>query len=268
MHLGTLVSATIIALIPSVASADFVTLDRFADGTRVGVEASYVARDYRVEDSLLRFDAHGHWVHPRTGAGAYAVAPMRYDERDPRDSFEIGNLELGGLIVRRFRHRLGLVTRLGVGLPTGNIVYVDSHAIAGFSRLGDVAPQLDDGVTPRLSASGLVSRGQLFGRFDLGLDVVLAANNRGVVRMGAGVGVALGYVDIMGEITLVSRFTRARERSPFATAALSVRAHANDHRPYVAVVVPLDTVTKYEIDLAITVGLEWAPGASRGPSGY
>ena len=247
-------------LLPASASADFVTLDRLDASPDVGVEASYVRRVSPFDHMVARLDVHGHWSHPELGVGGYLVAPFKYNSHEDVE-FEVQNIELGGFYVRTVAPRWQLVARVGVGLPTGDARYyidsvgeLDPHVIAALARPADMATQFDARTTARAGISAVFDAERLFGRVDLGVDRVFTDDRRTVLRAGAGVGVAVQRVALMGELAILDHSEETD--GPYVLGALAARFDLGTVRPYAAVVVPFDDASQRRIDVAITVGAD------------
>jgi hypothetical protein len=256
----------------------FITMDRFDASSRFGLEASYLFPNHTdgADVTSLRFDLHGQWVDPYTGAGAYIQVPFSYlgttqnSDDGPATSNSttaIGDVEVGGLFLAVRQRNVALVLRGGITLPTAPTSQdgSQSNLIAGYMRLTDIYLAVPDAVTVRASASLLVRNGQLFARADLGVDVNASAG-QGVdadsfVHANVGVGVELGGVALMAESVNVydtsSEITSGGLGASWIdTGAVSIRFRNRGLQPYAALVFPLDHDSNQFMSAALTLGFD------------
>ena len=261
----SLLPASLMIALPAVAFAQaapatedvlhapgFVTLDRLDATSRLGGEVAYLALEGA--STGVRLDVHGHYVDPATGFGGYATLPVTYLDAEGDSTTELGNLELGGLWLTHVAPHLGLVVRGGITLPTSRFVDVRQRAVVGYGRLADLVDALPDSTSIRLSVAPVFRRGPVFGRVDLGLDLIVdeAPEDRAtLLRLQPGVGVTRSGVAVMGELVVLRN-----ARETISTAALTARFTVGTSEPYVALVVPLDDSIQQLLDLAVIAGIE------------
>jgi hypothetical protein len=240
----------------------FVTLDR-GDGTsRAGGEISYLVLGDNADGTALRFDVHGQYVDARSGIGGYAHLPMSFLSGDSDSNFELSGAEIGGLFAKRMSPEMGIVVRGGVVLPTANEDF-DSllqNAITGYARPTDIVNATPNTVV-RLGVSPVFRSGQLFGRIDVGFDIVTDSNEGGnntVLRIGPGIGFDAGGVAITGELVTMRGFGGDNESDFISFGAIGARMTSGRVAPYGAIVLPLDERVRDFLNAAITLGVEAA----------
>lgn len=205
-------------------SAGFATLLRQDARSRAGAELAWLhAAD------AFRFDVHGHYVDPSTGAGGYLQLPITYISSSAADGTDtdvgLGNVEVGGIYVPDMISDLGVVLRAGVTLPTST-GDEDAAANATLLRPLDLAAVIEDGVTVRGSVSTLVRNGDFVARMDVGIDVnVYSATDHDTLTLfdfGLGAGVDLERVALTAELAF-AQVLRGGSGN-FTTLAFAVRA--------------------------------------------
>jgi hypothetical protein len=249
----------IAALVPSIAAADelgFVTMDRQARGTAVGVQVGYheLADDELDQLTATRLEIYGHHQLAGKPFGLYGqLAMSRIFIDDADDASGMGNLELGGYWMIA-RPGMDLALRAGVSLPTADddLEGFLSNALTMTERLVDFANMVPDTTLLRLSASPILQRGAMFFRADLGLDIPIEDDVIEDVLFHANVGVGLraGDVALTGELVTVGNLTSDDgdlDERTISTAAISARANLGKVDPYASVIVPLDEELRGEV---------------------
>jgi hypothetical protein len=244
----------------------FVTMLRQDANSRVGADLTYFIFDNESDATLLRFDIHGQYVDPVSGAGFYAQVPIAYltgagnSVSGSGDSeTAVGGIELGGIYIPKLSTPgLGLVLRAGLTLP--NAPDDDAGLVglfATFMRPIDVYAQFPKSSTLRLGVSPIIRSGQLFARADLGLDINVYTDQGDTLDPGlvvdVGVGVDLGGAAIMGEITTLA--VTGDDGDSLTSAALSVRG-TGSVQPYGALLIPVDDDVSDVYDLGLLFGVE------------
>lgn len=259
------------AVVPADAahSPGFVQIDRY-DGTSVaGADVTFVKIDDSVTDdvTLLRFQLGGRFLDKASGFGGYVNLPITYASGNDDSTTGIGNIEVGGLMLTKLGDEsTRLVLHGGITIPSANGTDDDgsfANAFGSLARPQDVYLAAPKGTTLRFGASPLYRNGNVFGRVDLGIDINLDADGSGdndpIVHLNAGVGVDLGNVALMGELSNVYIFSDGdgdlADRL-INVMALSARFDAGTVFPYVSLMIPLDDNSSTAVDLAVTAGLE------------
>jgi hypothetical protein len=267
-------------VVPSVAAADvmvgdaahiphFVQIDRYDATSVVGGDLTYVALDGDLADdvTVMRVQLGGRYVDQQSRIGGYANIPVTYASGNDDSVTGIGNLEIGGLMLPKVGDgQTTLVLHAGITLPTGSSADDDGFFANAFSTLArpqDAYLSLPKGTSLRLGISPLFRSGNVFGRFDLGFDINLDVDGNAdtdpVMHLNAGVGVDLGNVALMGELSNVYVFDDNDDRDfsdrLLNVLALSARFAAGNALPYVSLMVPLDDTTD-AVDFALTAGIE------------
>ena len=256
----------------------FVTMDRFDGSSRVGGEVSYIFPDHTTGDvTALRFDLHGQYVDPASGLGGYVQMPFSHisvSSGGMSDSASgVGDAEAGVIFVPRLASpNTALVLHAGITLPTASkqdvnnpssIDGVIANLVGVGARFNDLWDILPGAFSIRLGASGLVRNGQMFARFDFGVDSNQSAANNAkidpVMRFNAGVGVDLGQAAVMAEsVNLYETKSNSNESgsSWINAAAVSARFQAGMVQPYGALVFPIDRDSNAFMSAALTLGIE------------
>lgn len=263
--------------VPSIAAADvptgsgptegFVQIERFDENTVAGGDFSYISLDEASDTTLVRFQLGGRFINPQSGIGAYATLPITYASNDDESVTALGNLELGGLMIRGIgTGGSKIALRAGITLPTADdeIGDVFVNLAGATARPQDIYLAIPEGTSLRLSASPMFRSGNVFGRLDLGFDINLDSAGEDeadpIVHFNAGVGVDLGGTAIMGELSNVYVLSD-NDEADFSDKmlnvfAISARFTAGTTLPYVSLLIPLDDNTTSGVDFALTAGIE------------
>ena len=248
------------------ASADEIhetaTLDRASGETGAGADLSFVS-DFD-EGFVSRLDLHGQWMH-ESGFGAYgqlAVSRAFLDDNgltEKIDDIAISNLEIGGQFKRSLSKELTLVGHLGLTLPTSSndIEPFFTNIISSQRRFNDLVNAIPDLTAIRLGVSPTWTRGALFARADLGVDVVVDSDLMETPDPIGHANLAVGMKSgkLSGAVEMVTMFQTgdvSDDEDRFQhTAALSLRYDAGQFSPSLAIVSPLDDGSRGEL---LTVG--------------
>jgi len=155
----------------------FMTLDRFDDHTRVGIQIGFDKLDDLSLDQafFMRFNPYGQVILPGTKAGLYGQAAIAHAFVDGDDGTGFSNLELGGFYMPLPRSN-DLILRAGLVAATatddGN--GAAANVITAYERMTDLLLAVPDYTTARLSASTIQQYGELFFRADGGFDFVIS----------------------------------------------------------------------------------------------
>ena len=264
MRSPTIVTLALVLASTPAAADGFLTLDRGDGESRGGVEASWAQLDPPFGESInvFRFDGHGHYV-TAGGLGGYAAMSIAYGSNDAGSGTGIADAELGMLYVRRMNPTTELVFRGGVTLPTGNgdddLEDFIVNAIGTTARITDTIQIIPEGTSLRLAVSPIIRSGQVFARFDGGLDINIDNAGSGepdpVLRLNAGVGMDLGTVALTAELAN-SVSTDGDLDDQWANAlAIGVRGRVGGVQPYGGLVVPIGD--EYDgVDFVVTVGID------------
>lgn len=271
-------TATAAVAAPTAAAADashqpgFVVIDGFDASSRVGIGASFLslAGDSFGGDkpTLLRLTAQGRYVDPRSGFGGYALLPFAYasgtgSNGESMSATNLGDLEVGGLYVARLANpNLGLVFRAGITVPTGQTKDAAVSILASTASLPQFYNSIPGGTTAKLGVSPMLRSGNLFARFDLGLDWNLDADTGAVgkgLHYNLGLGVDLGKLAVMAESENLTIFSEQPGRGADSVNELgfSLRATAGGVMPYLSVVIPIDSDASETFDFAATAGVDF-----------
>jgi hypothetical protein len=273
-----MITAILFALVPATAVADepalheLTTLDRATGQTGVGADLSYTTGDLGdLEGGASRIDLHGQYML-RSGVGVYgafAVSKAFLDAKDPanqmfadaiNDATALSNLELGLQMRRQLRGDLALVGHAGITLPTAqddDFGAVLTNLMSAPRRFTDLVTAIPDTTALRLGISPIWSRGALFARADLGVDVIVdepeMSSSDPIVHANLAVGGRSGKLSGALElVTLGTTGTIDEDQDRFLhTAAISLRYDAGRFAPNLTVVTPLDDSGRGEL---ITVG--------------
>lgn len=239
------------------------TLDRATGKTAAGADLSFVS-DF--DDGFIsRLDLHGQWMH-RSGFGTYgqlAVSRAFLDEAalgQEIDDLALSNLELGGQFKRSLSNELSIVGHLGLTLPTAQ-----SEAGAFFTnlassqrRFNDLVNAIPDLTALRLGITPTWTRGAVFARANLGLDVILDSGDQmdSADPIGhANLAVGMKQGKLSGAVELVTMFSTGDVSEGahrfLHTGALSLRYDAGQLSPSLTIVTPLDDGSRGE---SLTVG--------------
>ena len=228
--------------------------------SRLGGDITYFVLDGSADATVLRFDLHGHYVDPASGAGVYAQVPVTWFSENDNTETVLGGVEVGGIYIPKFNTPgFGMVLRGGITLPT---VSDDDTALAGlvatYLRPIDLYAQIPKSSTLRLGASPMFRSGKFFARIDAGLDVNVYIDGSDTVDPGIvldlGAGFDFGNAAIMGELsTLAITGDNGESISSFA---LSVRGNAGAVQPYGALIIPMDSDVKQTFDAGLLAGIE------------
>ncbi len=263
-------------VVPAVALADatpdptrspgFVQIDHYDATSVAGGDFTYVAVDGSDDVTLVRFQLGGRFVDPASRAGGYVNLPITYASGEGDSFTGIGNIELGGLLVPKIGDgSTGFVFHGGITLPTGSDgeeAFV--NLVGALARPQDLYLALPKSTSLRLGGSALFRSGNVFGRVDLGFDLNLDVQDSSeeadpFMHLNAGVGVDLGSVALMGELSNVYVFSDEDDASlgdkMINVFAVSARMHSGRAMPYVSLLVPLDDDST-DIDFGLTLGVE------------
>jgi len=274
MHrkLALVVAAVVMAIaFPAAAqrSPDTSTMDRGDGLTRLGIDFGLSFLESPPYDMTLRVEPYGQYVS-RSGLGFYGVLPITKSFGDGvapmiEPTLTIGNLELGGLYVLS-GDRVSWVFRGGLALPTAGD---DQDAIAtnflsSVARFTDVALAEPDALYIRLAASPLFHADSLFLRLDIGFDLGIDSGDvyetPHYFRFNAGGGVDLGVVALGLELTNLVRFDDVEDdEQAFHTLAFTIRFMGERLQPVLAIGAPLDDALRDQVDLFVTLGIQFVP---------
>jgi hypothetical protein len=268
--------------VPSVAAAeiagtadpvhDFHGVDRFTPRSTFGAALAYEAWDdngFTDAPTVLGFDVGGHYLTP-AGYGGYLVVPLSYLSVDSVISADdsvmaLGNLDLGGLVTRRVRG-IDVLGRVGLVLPTADDDGIEAlQVLASVPRYGDLVQRAPDSSWLRLSGSAMGTRGALFWRGDVGLDLVLDEGDLGsgdlapIFRLNLAGGIDLGATDVTVELaTNVGDDDSVATDNTNTTLTLGARYDAGGVQPGLALLVPLGFDDQEDLKFALAVSLAWA----------
>ena len=257
-------SAEPLDAISPTATPHFVVADGQDAEMHAGLQTQYFVVDGQGDGQLWRMDAHLNLVNPGSRIGAYAHLPLTFTEETSEDEAAVGNLEVGGIYVPELANAsFGLSLHAGITAPTAP---EDTSAMLGFlaggMRPGDRYVTLPKSSTLRFGVSPLLHSGDVFARFDVGLDINLyvAGSDEPVdpaMHVNAGLGLDLGTMNaaLMAEVSTLHVFGDARDMNT-SVAALSVRGHSGQVEPYLGVALPLDKQLRETFDAGIVFGLD------------
>jgi hypothetical protein len=249
------------------AQPGFVVIDPIDASSEADFSVSYVKINDKDAPLLLRAVADIRVVDPASRVGAYARVPFAL-ARESRNGMsdtttDIGNLEIGGIYAPRIdQPGLGLILHAGITLPVGQTGEASAvGTIASFLALQDLDNSLPRATTLKLGVSPRFRSGQVFARFDLGLDWNLDA--RGItggelVHFNAGLGLDLGPAAVMLESQNVAEFSHGNS-GVLDAIAVSTRLTTSNVSPYLAVALPIDHDISAFVDVAVTLGVEIRP---------
>lgn len=255
----------------SVATAQYVSLDRQAKSRRVGLRLDFgfpkdTGNDVTKDDVYFRTELYGQFA--AAGWGGYISVPFMKDIGSSpiatsTDS-TLGNIEVGGYKLMG-AGPVDLVARIGLSLPTARS---STSAFFSYGRLTDLLNSQPDIFGLRLSLSPDIHMGIAFLRADIGADLVFDRKadddpNRQSfatqLRANVGAGVNLGLfaltAEIVNSIQLTSGDLLAASRSAH-TLALSTWANLPIVKPYMAFTFPLDEQNRAAYGFAFTLGVE------------
>jgi len=257
-----------------VESPTFATTDRQDGTSRYGVDLGFSVYD---EDDLgfavdygMRFDLYGQYLTGTEGArvGGYAsVALSRIETDGPTDS-EITNLEVGGIYVVKASNT-DVVLHGGLTLPTAGdgLASLITNSLAGRGRLTDTASILPDTIWLRLGASPMLRSGNVFLRFDLGVDIPIDEDEDNfdvdpLARINAAAGLVAGSTTVLGELVTIFDLgdDNDDDEDYFHTLALGARFRNNTPvQPIVSAVIPLDETVRDGLPIVLMVGVQYTP---------
>jgi hypothetical protein len=266
-------------IVAAIAAADaradpFLTLDPASDRSQARLDTAYEA--WRPDQGgnipvawVVALDLDAEYL-TRRGYGGYVAIPVTIDTQDAPAApvrTTLGNLEAGGVLVRRPAEGLAIVVHGGVALPTAS--QEDASALfaqaGAFPRLGDFVRRYAYNTWGRLGASVLVRRGVFEARVDLGGDLSLretpgiwrGLDLTGVLHAGLGVGVDAGPVTAAVEAVtdhFLWPWSRANDTDE-STAALSLSSLIGRAVPGVALVLPLQFAHEPSFEYAIVASV-------------
>jgi hypothetical protein len=269
-HLRNLALAAVFvatAALSAAAEPGFVQLDRQDGTSRFGGDIAFLDPDDGIDATVLRFDLHGQYMLP-AGFGFYGAFPITYASGDGGSGTGISDLEVGGIFLPHMANpNFQLVLHGGLTLPIGSDSLDDvvANALGLEARPTDLVQIIPQGMTLRAAASGILRSGQIFFRFDGGLDINLAQSGDGttdpIIRINGGVGFDGGSFSVSGElINLISTDGDANDQMVNALA-IGFRAVTGNLRPYGSFVVGPDD-DDFGTSFAILGGIEATIGAS------
>ncbi len=252
------------------AAGPFVNIDRQDDTSRAGGELTYLVVDddgiLNDDITLLRFDAHGQYIDPASGAGGYLTVPIGYGSGNGESETALGDIEVGGIYNIKTATDVSIVLHGGLLLPTASDEN-DSAAIGALSsylRAHDFYQFIPKGTTLRLAASPMIKSGKVFARLDVGVDLNIDSadddNADPGIHFNAGVGFWAGEtVALTGELsTMTISDDNEGDDDSIANLAFGARFFAGSVAPYLGLIFPLDDDVSDFIDFGITVGLDAA----------
>jgi hypothetical protein len=270
-----LVSTTALVASPALAdeptATSFATVGSASDGSRVTADLGVTFAD---DLSVVRSTITGQYLGA-AGLGGYvgiSGALGSIDEEDSETLESLGNLELGGLYRRALTPELDLGLRLGVVLPTSSDDF-DAFAnllATAVARPTDYVTAYPDVTWLRAAVVPTFQRGALFVRADVGADIAVLDTEDVeydvIGHANLGVGVRTGRVSITGELQNVAALGESDDEEfgededmdlseRFVhTAALSLRYHAPQVEPFIAVSSPLDDGARGEF-VTVSAGI-------------
>jgi hypothetical protein len=247
----------------------FVIIDSTDVNSRGGLDASYLEPNTKTLSNsltLIRLDGHARYVDPVSGFGGYAQIPFAYARASASGMShtitDFNDAEVGGIFVPKLNvPNIGLVLHAGLALPTGE-KGGEEYLIGLFesvARIGELYNSIPRGTTAKIGVSPMIRQGNLFARFNLGVDWNFAAANNVSIGRGihydVGVGFELGKAAVMLESANLS--ITEKDHVTFNLAAVSARFDAGSVLPYIALLVPLEKDTSDVIDFAVTAGADF-----------
>jgi hypothetical protein len=230
----------------------YATLDRLDGHDTLGVSAGYFSIR---GPQWMRFDLHGEAVGER-GFGGYVAAPAVFESNDSG----VTSQAFGGVEVGVEWAKVGPIIHLGVVLPTAS-VGTDALAPAMIARPTDYAQMIPNTTTVRLGMSFGFRSCFIFGRFDLGADApIIADDSNGnvpglLVRGGAAIGFDDGSYTVTFELSGV--LTTGENSTDYEALATMLRFRTHGlARPYLAAIVPLDR-TRSEPQSIVMAGIDF-----------
>jgi hypothetical protein len=248
-------------------AAPFVTTDRFERYNHVGVDLGIVTVE-NLDGQLYRLELNGHYVAP-SGFGGYATAFLSLSNLDETFFFQtdesgLGNIDLGGLYMLPQGTTGSFDTgfRLGVVLPLASDEDADVHFIGMATRVTDL-PVAVGGDTSWIRGSAFTTwtRGRLFARGDLGVDIVLGTDidprPDPFIRLNLALGGHVESVALTGELATLFNTDSSLDEQFLHNFAVSARYTGSAIQPHLAFVVLLDDSTSDLIDLAAIIGARY-----------
>jgi len=252
----------------SASATPFVQMDRQDSESRAGADLTYhlLNNDGPNSATLLRFEAHGQYVDPASGAGGYLQMPIAFLTGDGDSVTSVGNLELGGIFV--IPGETKIVLHGGIALPTSREESDDAFVgvVAGYLRPHDLYATLPKTTTARLGVSPIFRSGKAVARIDVGLDInVDGPNDNSDVEPALHINVGGGYMvsptaSINAELitmTIIGEDINGdTDSETVSVAALSARFWTGGFTPYAALLLPLDNEISAFIDAGLLIGAE------------
>ncbi|MEZ4474017.1 MAG: hypothetical protein R3F60_25175 [bacterium] len=251
----------LLALLPSLAQAQFSALDRQRLTALAGGRLDYADPG---NGAALRGEIYGQTFF--RGIGVYGQVPLSYYAPEGGDAeTALGNLELGifgttGAVGRDIILRAGLSLATSDGSGPAAAVNLANQ----WPRLTDRVNHLPDTTALRLSASPRFGGGRFFAQADLGGDITFPpgdAQSAVLLRANIALGLYAGPVRISAEFINISRVDGLEKEGGDAFYNQFV-ASVRHGMLYAALGIPLDE----DVDLiTVGAGLEWTLGGSDAP---
>lgn len=251
---SSIIALLIVAFTAATASADrirYLALDRIDETNAATVDVGLLSFSDQTQ-SARRVDVSAH-VAASNGFGAYVDLPIVFLTLQDTKDTTLANAQLGTYYARRRGAWTG-VGRVGVFLPTAGSDFngIINNSVNAHARIADLPAMFPDTTWGRLSASVEYRQGQIFGRFDLGVDAPLATpeltDHDALYRFGFGGGVRSESVAFSIELMNV-RFGN----SPFDPAGTHHSLAAGLHFPSDSLTVSIAAITPVDENVASQV---------------
>jgi len=274
MHrkLGFAVSVVVICLSAARTYAqrapDTATMDRGDGITRLGVDFGLALLDKPPYDATLRIEPYGQYV-ARSGFGVYGAFPLARSfgsdaDPAPQEATGIGDLELGGLLVRSTAER-SWVFRLGVALPTASddLDGATTNQLATVARLTDLALTVPDALYIRLSVTPLLHVHRFYLQLDLGADLGFETRDTvdapNFLRANVGGGIDFGALALGLELVNLATLDNIDNNEVYVHAlTLTSRFMGHSLQPVIAIGTPLDDSARQTVNAYVAVGIQYA----------
>ncbi len=247
-------AGSLLATAPA-AAGEFAALDRMAANSRLGVQTDFT-HESGSEDMLPRTEIFGRYQFDRN-IGIYGQFPIVHMMGGKTENeTAMGNLEMGA----HLRLPLGgaaVMFRLGACLPTSHIEDRNAEALMrnAWPRLTDFAQQIPEVTTLRASISPTAAAGAFFFRADVGVDLLLDADERDsmvLLRANVGVGAWIEKVAVTAEFVNLGNAEELTDDAFAHSLSVSVRHGVL----YTAMTAPID---EDRLIYAWTVGVQAHP---------
>ncbi len=261
-------SSLAVAQAPASSSPRFATLDRIDDRSSAIADLTLAFFDNDFSDATgVGLTLHGN-VFFTPNLGGFATIPFsRIIADNVDDESALGGIELGVLYTPKMNGPTSMIIRGGLVLPTAD---EDGTALfTGLARITDLIYGVPDYTSLRLSASLKGRSGQMFWRFDGGLDVPFYTGEGEepsdfdpLIRLNVAAGFDAGAVAIAAElVNLGTTGDIATNNDRFIhTVGLSATLRSSGVEPMIAISVPLgndfDSFIDYSIIAGLTVPIE------------